>query len=108
MKVNSQRIGCRIRAARNKLEWRQDDLADRIGKSTTYVGMIERGERLPTLDTFVDILTALEVTADELLCDVVKYGYQTRLMQYDKRIKQLNQTDREKLYKIIDAYLEDV
>lgn len=108
MKVNSQKIGYRIRNARNKREWRQDDLADRVGKSTTYIGMIERGERLPTLDTFVDILTALEVTADELLCDVVDYGYQTRLVEYDKRLKELAWEEREKLYRIIDAYLDEV
>lgn len=81
-------------------------MAEKIGKSTTYTGMIERGERLPTLDTFVDIVTALEVTADEILCDVVNYGYQTRLLQYDKRIKELGQNDRYKLYNIIEAYLE--
>ena len=106
MALDSQKIGYRIRKARKRRKWRQDDLAEKIGKSTTYIGMLERGERLPTLDTFVDIVTALEVTADEILCDVVNYGYQTRLLQYDKRIKELGQNDRHKLYNIIEAYLE--
>ena len=69
--------------------------------------MIERGERLPTLDTFVDIVKALDVTADEILSDVVSYGYKTRLMQYDKRIRELTQSDRQKLYRIMDAYLDE-
>ena len=106
MALDSQKIGYRIRTARKRREWRQDDLAEKIGKSTTYIGMIERGERLPTLDTFVDIVTALEVTADEILCDVVNYGYQTRLLQYDKKIKELGQNDRHKMNNIIEAYLE--
>lgn len=107
MELDSQKIGYRIRAARKKREWRQDDLAEKIDKSTTYIGMIERGERLPTLDTFVDIVTALDVTADEILSDVVSYGYKTRLMQYDKRIRKLTQSDRQKLYRIMDAYLDE-
>ncbi len=107
MELDSKKIGYRIRTARKKREWRQDDLAEKVEKSTTYIGMIERGERLPTLATFVDIVTALDVTADEILCDVVNYGYQTRLLQYDQSIKELTQSDRQKLYHIIDAYLEE-
>lgn len=107
MELNAKKIGYRIRLARQKKEWRQDDLAEEIDKTGTYVGMIERGERIPTLDTFVDIMTALDVTADQLLCDTVTYGYQTRLMEYDMRIKELAGNEQRRLYKIIDAYLDE-
>lgn len=107
MEIDSKKIGYRIRLARKKKEWRQDDLAEEVDKTTTYIGMIERGERLPTLDTFVDIMTALDVTADEILCDTVSYGYQTRLYEYDKKIKELAQKEQQKLYRIMDAYLDD-
>lgn len=105
MGMEFQKIGARIRTARKRKEWRQDDLAEHIGKSTTYVGMIERGERIPALDTFIDIITELDITADEILCDVVKYGYQTRLLQYEEKIKNLEQKDQQKLFGIMDVYL---
>lgn len=107
MGADAQKIGLRIRSARKEREWRQDDLAEHIGKSTTYVGMIERGERMPTLDTFVDIITELGITADQVLCDVVSYGYQTRLYQYEERIRDLDQKDRQKLFGIMDVYLDE-
>lgn len=107
MGMEYQNIGARIRTARKRKEWRQDDLAEHIGKSTTYVGMIERGERIPALDTFVDIITELDITADEILCDVVKYGCQTRLLQYEEKIKNLEQKDQQKLFGIMDVYLEE-
>lgn len=107
MELDSRKIGYRIRAARKKKEWRQDDLAEEVDKTATYIGMIERGERLPTLDTFVDIMTALDVTADQLLCDTVAYGYQTRLLEYDMKVKELESKERQRLYKIMDAYLEE-
>lgn len=106
MKLDAQKLGQRIRSARNKKMWRQDDLAERIGKSTTYVGMIERGERLPALDTFVDILVALDITADQVLCDVPRYGLHVRLLQYERKICELSQKEKERLYEIIDVYLD--
>lgn len=106
MKLDAQKLGQRIRSARKKKMWRQDDLAERIGKSTTYVGMIERGERLPALDTFVDILVALDITADQVLCDVPRYGLHVRLLQYERKICELSQKEKERLYEIIDVYLD--
>ncbi|MCD7825810.1 MAG: helix-turn-helix transcriptional regulator [Clostridiaceae bacterium] len=107
MNLNAGKIGARIRKAREDKNWRQEDLAEKIGKTATYVGMIERGERLPRLETFLDIIIALEVSADFILCDVVQYGYKIRLSRYEEQIGNLMKPDRERLYNIIDAYLED-
>lgn len=106
MGLDTQKMGLRIRIARKERKWCQDDLAEHIGKSTNYVGMIERGERMPKLDTFVDIITELGITADQVLCDVVRYGYQTRLYQYEERIRDLDQKERQRLFGIMDVYLE--
>lgn len=38
-------FGSRVRAARNKRGWSQEELADRTGMDRTYIGGIERGER---------------------------------------------------------------
>ena len=39
-------IGKRIRKAREKRKMTQEAFAEKIGISETYVGMIERGERI--------------------------------------------------------------
>ena len=49
----------------------QEDLAARINISPTHVSVIERGTKIPRIDTFVAIANVLEVSADELLVDVV-------------------------------------
>lgn len=102
-----RQVGQRIRKARMKKNWRQEDLAESIEKTPAYVGMLERGERSASLDTFIEIATVLDVTADELLCDVVISGYRTKLFQFDKRIEKLGHTERQKLFDIIEAYLSD-
>lgn len=106
MKYDPRKIGARIQAARKKKGMRQEDLAEYIGKSPTYIGMLERGQRSAKLKTFVDIITVLDVRADYILSDVVEKGYKARLLQYEEEISKLNLEDREKIYSILDAYLE--
>ena len=73
--MNTSSIGKRIRKYREAKGWRQEDFAERIGLSVTYTGMIERGEKVPKLETFITIANALEVSADLLLADVLSTGY---------------------------------
>lgn len=47
-------------------------LLKKVGISIAYTGMIERGEKIPKLETFIRIANVLEVSADLLLADVIK------------------------------------
>ena len=60
-------IGKNIRKYRLEKKLRQEDLAERAGLSTNYIGMVERGEKIPALETFITILNVLEVSADVIL-----------------------------------------
>jgi transcriptional regulator with XRE-family HTH domain len=44
-----EKFGERIRALRKGKGWSQEELADKTGFHRTYIGMIERGERNPSL-----------------------------------------------------------
>ena len=46
-------------------------MAETVDISNTYMGVIERGERSPTLDTPVRLVNRLGVTVDYLLADSV-------------------------------------
>ena len=69
--MDAKAVGQRIKAAREKKSMTQEDLAARINISPTHVSVIERGTKIPRIDTFVAIANVLEVSADELLVDVV-------------------------------------
>lgn len=60
-------IGMRIRQARKIKGWSQGELAGQCGISMSFLGHIERGTRIMSLETFVNICTALSADADELL-----------------------------------------
>lgn len=67
----SQDIGKRIRIARSERCISQRELAEAIGCTSQYISAIERGEKVPTLEIFITIASALKVSADTLLQDVM-------------------------------------
>lgn len=64
------KIGMRIRQVRKMRGWSQDTLAKKCGISMSFLGHIERGTRIMSLDTLAGICGALNAGADELLWGV--------------------------------------
>ncbi len=64
------KIGMRIRQVRKAKGWSQDVLAKKCGISMSFLGHIERGTRIMSLETFGSICQVLEAGADELLWGV--------------------------------------
>ena len=64
------KIGMRIRQARKAKKLTQSELAGQCGISMSFLGHIERGTRIMSLETFVSICAALDAEADELLWGV--------------------------------------
>ena len=70
--MNQKAIGRRIKAAREKKGMTQEQLAEWVELSPMHVSVIERGVKLPKLETLINIANVLDVSADVLLQDVVK------------------------------------
>ena len=62
-------IGQRIRRIRKAHKLSQEELAEKVGISTTHMSHIETGNTKLSLPVFVDIAEALEVQTDSLLYD---------------------------------------
>ena len=103
MKMNT--IGANIRKCRLDKKMRQEDLAEKANLSVTYVGMIERGEKTPSLETFIAILNAIGVSADVVLCDVVEAGYTVKHSLFNEKLLQLSEEDRRKIYDVVDTMI---
>jgi len=99
-------IGKQIRKYRLKKNLRQEDLAEKVNVSPNYIGMIERDEKVPALDTFVDILNVLDASADIVLSDVLKNGYKIKNSVLDDKLSQLTETERNKIYDVIDTLIK--
>ena len=99
-------IGKNIRKYRLAKKLRQEDLAEKAGLSANYIGMVERGEKIPSLETFITILNALEVSADMVLADVVSTGYIVKNSMLNEKLSKLSNDDREKIYEVIDILIK--
>lgn len=56
----------RLRVRREQLELSQAQVADAIGVNPSYIGLLERGERVPSLDVLVDLSEAVGMRLGEL------------------------------------------
>ena len=72
MALNFVQIGKHIGEIRKRRGLSQQKLSEIIDKSPTYISYIEGGLKCMSLDTFVSIANALQVSADELLKDNIE------------------------------------
>ena len=104
--MNTSSIGKRIRKYREAKGWRQEEFAEKIGLSVTYTGMIERGEKVPKLETFIMIANTLGVSADLLLADVLSTGYQIKSSELTEEILSLPPSERDRIYGVVNVMIE--
>lgn len=70
--LDYEKIGVRIRQVRRVKGWSQDELAQKCGISMSFLGHIERGTKIMSLDTFIRICNVLGASADGLLWGFVR------------------------------------
>lgn len=99
-------IGKNIRKFRLDRKLRQEDLAERAGLSSNYIGMVERGEKIPSLETFINLVNALGVSADMVLADVVNTGYTVKNSMVSEKLSKLSRESRETIYDVIDVLVK--
>ena len=99
-------IGKNIRKFREIKKLRQEDLAEKTDLTTNYIGMIERGEKIPSLETFINILNFLGVSADMVLSDVLDNGYKVKDSLLNEKLEKLVPEDRNRIYEVIDTMMK--
>ena len=66
-------IGNSIRIVRKRRGITQAQLAELIDRSPVYISYLENGVKTPSLETLIDIINALEASADDILCDCIDH-----------------------------------
>lgn len=65
--MNYKLMGAKIRRIRRGMRLTQEEFAEMIGVSTSFLGHIERGTRIPSVETIYRICKATGASADCLL-----------------------------------------
>lgn len=98
-------IGKNIRNVRKAKKMRQEDLAEKTGLSVNYIGNVERGEKIPSLETFLNIVNALGVTSDVVLADVLDAGYVIRSSILSEKMEKIPQEERQRIFDVIETLM---
>lgn len=70
--------------------------------TTNYIGMVERGEKIPSLETFIKIVNALGVSSD----NVLETGYTVKNSMLNEKLEKLAPEDRNRIYEVIDTLVK--
>lgn len=105
MKLDS--IGRNIRKFRVDKKVRQEDLAEMTNLSATYIGMVERGEKTPSLESFLSIVNALNISADLVLSEVLSHKYEIKASVLNDKIEQLSQKDKMLILDVVETIIEN-
>ena len=83
-------LGNRVRTVRRQQSLTQEQLAEKVGISSSFLGHIERGTRVASLDTLVALCNTLNVTPEYLLS--------ASLHNFDQKMPEgLNERERARL-----------
>lgn len=83
-------MGMRIRAARRRMGLTQEQLAEKADISASFMGHLERGTRVASLETLITLCNELEVKPEYLLS--------ASLRSYNESMPEdLNERERTKL-----------
>jgi transcriptional regulator with XRE-family HTH domain len=66
-----KQLGSKIKVRRLELRMTQENLAEKVGISTNFMGQIERGDRKLSIETLVSISNNLNLSIDYLLSDSI-------------------------------------
>lgn len=96
-------VGRNICRCRMEKHMRQEDLAEKAGISTNYLGALERGEKKPSFSVFIKLTNALEVSADVLLADVIAAGCVAKESALSEKLAGLSREDRQAIHEVVDV-----
>lgn len=99
-------IGKRIQNRREELGMKQEELAECVSLSPNYMSAIERGVKIPRLETFIRIANALEVSTDILLEDVLVKANEIKASNLWEEINHLPSKEQERILRVIKVMVE--
>ena len=101
-------LGQRIRQSRIKKGYTQQELEDRAGIGVVYISEIERGIKMPSLNSFIKIIDALGVSADYVLRDEIPTGKEYIGMEITEKLLALTPGQRKTATDILEAYIRNL
>ena len=106
--MDKKDLGLRLRDLRIEADYTQEELAEKADMSTVYLGEVERGQKVIGVDKFINIVKALGVSADYVLCNELPSGEPYIFDEITEKLKKLDPKQRKTAIDILDGYLKNL
>ena len=103
--MDSRLVGKRIQMVRKERGLTQEQLSQLVDLSPNYLSNIETGLKTPKLDTFVEIINALQCDANSLLADVVDTAQESG--QLSKALAELPASEQRRILKVVEVLIAE-
>lgn len=101
-------LGAKIREVRKECGYTQEKLAEMADIGTMYLGEIERGEKMPSLKIFIQLIESMNVSADYILRNELSSGKEYVFDEITKKLDKLTPKQRKAARDILDAYINNL
>ena len=105
--IDQKAIGKRIKEYRQKSGITQEELAERLNLSISYISSIERGESFPRFDNLISIINEIHASADQIFADVIDYTYQTKARMLSDQIKELPVKEQNRIFAVVETLINE-
>ena len=104
--LDMDKFGERVRCFRVQREMTVEELAEKSGIKAIYLSLIECGEKKPSCETLIQLLNALEVSADAVLMDSLVDSNGQKARYLHALTEQLSPQDRKYVLDSAEAIAE--
>lgn len=101
-------FGRRLRQQRKLKGWTMEEFSGKVGLSPNYIGDLERGVKLPSLESFIRLVEALDVPADALIRDTVPSASYVADAELAEKLCRLSPRQKKAAMDILDAFIENL
>ena len=101
-------LGMKLREARNKAGFTQEQLAEKADIGVMYLGEIERGVKMPSMKIFIKLIEALDISADYILRNELPSGKEYVLDEITEKLAGLTPKQRKVAEDILDAFIKNL
>ncbi len=103
-----QKIGKRIQEQRKKKGYTQEELAEILEISPNHLSALERGKYGVKMDKFVQLINALDCSADDLLQDVIHSGNIYRASLLSEQLSSLSREDQRRIMDVVATMIRGI
>lgn len=106
--MNYFEIGQRIRKYRKAMSLSQEELAEKVGISTTHMSHIETGNTKLSLPVLVSLASVLEVRTDDLLSDAANINKSSMADEISELMNSCTSQQLKVIYDILKATISSL